>query len=96
LKSKDRVTIEEIYWRVFGTSNVTNNEILAWIVCDFIAHGKGIDINWVKAVESIIKEKACKDDAKGGGCLAIMNKESAFHPTNSGSSMDVIDGHLQS
>jgi hypothetical protein len=51
LKFEDRAAIEEIYWKVFGTSNVINNEIPTWIVCGFIAQGKGVDINWVKATE---------------------------------------------
>jgi hypothetical protein len=92
LKSKDRAAIEEIYWKVFGTSSVTNNEIPTWIVHGFIAQGKGIDINWAKAIDSITKEKARKNDAKGGGHLAIMKKELASHPTDSGNIMDIIDG----
>jgi hypothetical protein len=31
LKYEDRATKEEIYWKVFTTSNVTNNEIIASI-----------------------------------------------------------------
>ncbi len=92
LKSKNRAAIEEIYWKVFGTSNVTNNEIPTWIVHGFIAQGTCIDINWAKAIDSIPKEKAHKNDAKGGGHLAIMKKEFASHPTDSGGIMDVIDG----
>ncbi len=43
-KSEDRIAIKEINWRVFGISNVTNNEIPTWIVHGFIAQGKGVDI----------------------------------------------------
>jgi len=92
LKFEDRAAIEEIYWRVFGTSSVTNNEIPTSIVCGFIAQGKGIDINWAKVVESTTKEKAHIDDAKGGGHLTTMKKERASHPINSGNNMDVIVG----
>jgi hypothetical protein len=74
----------------------SNNELLAWIVHGFIAQGKGVDINWAKVVESITKEKVESDDAKGGGYLTTMKKECVFHPTNSGGSMDVIDGQLWS
>jgi hypothetical protein len=88
LKFEDRVAIEEIYWRVFRT----NNEIHAWIVCGFIAQSKGVDINWAKAIKSTTKEKARRDDAKGSGHLTIVKKERAFHPTNTGGNMDVIDG----
>jgi hypothetical protein len=45
LKYEDRIAIEEIYWMVFGTNSVTNNEIPTWIMCGFIAQGKGVDIN---------------------------------------------------
>jgi hypothetical protein len=55
LKFEDRVAIEEIYWKVFGTSSATNNEIPTWIVHGFIAQGKGVDINWAKATDSTIK-----------------------------------------
>jgi hypothetical protein len=96
LKFKDRAAIKEIYWRVFGTSSVTNNEIFESIMHGFIAQGKGIDINWAKVVESTTKEKARRDDAKGGGHLTTMKKERAFHPINSGSNMDVIVGQLRS
>jgi hypothetical protein len=77
---------------VFGTSNVTNNEILTWIVHGFIAQGKGVDINWAKATDSTTKEKACKNDAKGGGHLTIVKKERASHLIDNGNIMDVIDG----
>jgi hypothetical protein len=96
LKFEDKATIEEIYWKVFGTSSVTNNEIPTSIVHDFIAQGKGININWAKVAKSTTKEKEHRDGANGGGRLTIMKKECAFHPINSGSIMDVIDGQLQS
>jgi hypothetical protein len=56
LKYEDRAAIEEIYWRMFGTSGVTNNEIHAWIVCGFIAQSKGVDIHWAKEIKSTTKE----------------------------------------
>jgi hypothetical protein len=54
-------TLEDIYWRVFGTSTITNNEVLTWIVHGFIAQSKRIEINWVKVTKSTTKENACKD-----------------------------------
>jgi hypothetical protein len=62
----------------------------------FIAQGKGVNINWAKVAESTTKEKEHKDDAKGGGRLAIVKNECASHPIDSGNIMDVIDGQLQS
>jgi len=92
LKFEDRVVVEEIYWKMFGTSSATNNEIPTWIVHGFIAQGKGVDINWAKAIDSTTKEKAHKDDAKGGGHSAIVKKECASHPIYSDGIIDVIDG----
>jgi hypothetical protein len=63
---------------VFGTNIVTNNEVLAWIMCGFIAQSKGIDINWAKAIEPTTKEKACKDEVKVGARLAIVKKETTM------------------
>ncbi len=54
--------MEEIYWKVFGTTSITNYEMLAQIVCSFTTKSKDIDINyfinWAKVVESTTKEKA--------------------------------------
>ncbi len=74
LKVEDRATMEDIYWRVFGTSIVTNNEILAWIVRGFITHSRGHPINWAKVVESITKKKAHLDGMKVGQ-LIVVKKE---------------------
>jgi hypothetical protein len=60
LKVEDRATMEDKYWRVFGTNTITTNEILAWIVCGFITHSKGHPINWAKVVESTANKKACQ------------------------------------
>jgi hypothetical protein len=37
LKLADKVALKDIYWRVLGTSTVTNNEMLTWIMHRFIA-----------------------------------------------------------
>jgi len=74
LKFEGRIAIKEIYWREFGISNVTNNEIPTWIVHGFIAQGKDVDIIWAKAAKSTTKKKAHRDDAKGGGRLTTMKK----------------------
>jgi len=41
----------------------------------FIVEPKGININWAKADESKIKEKACRDEVKGNGLLGAMKRE---------------------
>jgi hypothetical protein len=45
LKLEDKTMMEEIYWRVFGTNIVTNNDMPTWIVRGYIAHIKGHPIN---------------------------------------------------
>jgi hypothetical protein len=37
LKLTDKVAMEEIYWKVFATYTITNNEMPTWIVCGFVA-----------------------------------------------------------
>jgi hypothetical protein len=85
--------MEEIYWKVFGTYTITNNEMPTWIVHGYTAKKKRLTINWARVVESIIKEKTHKDKVKGGK-LATMKKET----TNSGGNMmpseDVKISHI--
>jgi hypothetical protein len=64
LKLTNKVALEEIYWKIFGTSTITNNEMPALIVCGYIAQTKGCLINWVKVAEFTAKEKAHKDEVK--------------------------------
>jgi hypothetical protein len=40
LKLIDKITMEEIYWGVFRTYTVTNNEMPTWIVHGFIVTKK--------------------------------------------------------
>lgn len=40
MKLIDKITMEEMYWRVFGTYIVTNNEMPTWIVHGFIVAKK--------------------------------------------------------
>jgi hypothetical protein len=44
--------------QLYGTSTITNNEFMSWMVKGYIAQCKSIDINWVKAAPLIPKEKA--------------------------------------
>jgi hypothetical protein len=66
LVDKLKVTMEEIYWRVFGTYTIINKDMLTWIVCGYIAQKKGLTINWARVVESIAKKNTCKDKVKDG------------------------------
>ncbi len=55
LKLEYKASMEDIYWKVFGTTSITNNEMPSWIVCGFIAQSKSIEINCAKVVESTTK-----------------------------------------
>jgi len=66
LKLEDRITMEEIYYKLFGTSIITNNDMPTWIMHGYIAHTKCHPINWAKAAESTSKEKANRDIIKNG------------------------------
>jgi hypothetical protein len=52
LKLKAKVAMEDIYWRSFGTTIITNYKIPPWNVHGFIAQTKGYEITWAKAMES--------------------------------------------
>ncbi len=86
LKLVNKVVVEDIYWRVFGMSIVTNNEMPTWIMCGIITQSNVNQINWAKATESIGKEKACKDEVRTCDHLLSMEKEM---PTNSGGSLNL-------
>jgi hypothetical protein len=87
LKLEDRITMEEIYWKLFGTSIVTNNDMPTWIVHGYITHTKSHPINWAKAVKSTSKEKAHKDIIKNGR-LGPIKKEHFMPCFDNGGSMN--------
>ncbi len=78
--------MEDIYWRVFGTSIVTNNEVLLWIVQGYFAQTKNIEINWAKAAPSTVREKTRKDDVNNG-CTIYVKKEKIDYATNTSGNM---------
>jgi len=47
-----------MYWKINGTSHITNNEIMVWFVEGWIVERNGHPINWVKATTATTKEKA--------------------------------------
>lgn len=49
--------LERLYWRVYGTCHITNNEIMVRLVRGWIVECNGHNINWAKAIASIAKEK---------------------------------------
>jgi hypothetical protein len=50
----------ELCCRIYGTSIITNNEFMSWVVKGYIAQAKGYNVNWARAATLIAKEKARK------------------------------------
>jgi hypothetical protein len=44
-------------WQIYGTSSITNNAFVIWVVRRFIAQEKGIEINWTTIAAWTAKEK---------------------------------------
>jgi hypothetical protein len=57
LPSNARKDIETLYWKINGTSHITNNELMVWFVKGWITKRNGHPINWAKAVATTTKEK---------------------------------------
>ncbi len=89
----DRTRMEDIYWRVFGTSIVTNNEVPLWIVRGYIAQMKNIEINWAKAVTSTTRGKTRRDDVKNGRTIYV-KKEKFDYATNTSGNMGPIEDFM--
>jgi hypothetical protein len=88
-----RTRMEDICWRVFGTSIVTNNEVPLWIVRSYIAQTKNIEINWAEAITSITREKTHRDDVKNGQTIYV-KKENFDYATNIGGNMGPIEDFM--
>ena len=71
LPQSDKVGLLNIYWRVFGMEEVTNNEMQGWIVKGYIAEKKQIEINWAKAAAMTAVEMAKREKrVRVKNCLA--------------------------
>jgi hypothetical protein len=46
----------ELCCKIYGTSIVTNNKFMSWMVKGYIAQAKGYNVNWARAVALIAKE----------------------------------------
>ncbi len=61
----------KLYWQVYGTTNVSNNNFYLWFVKGYIAQMKGKSMNWAKVVVSTTKKKVKRKGVKimksGGG-----------------------------
>ncbi len=41
----------------YGTSTITNNKFMSWLIKGYIVETKGRDVNWARATMSTTKEK---------------------------------------
>jgi hypothetical protein len=53
-----RKEIETLYWKIYGTRHITNNELMVWFVKGWIVEWNGHPINWATTVAATAKEKA--------------------------------------
>jgi hypothetical protein len=53
-----------LYWQVYGTNQVTNNEYMNWFVKGYIAQKKGKNVNWAKAAIFTAHEKAQRKEVR--------------------------------
>jgi hypothetical protein len=50
--------LEILYWKIYGTGHITNNELYLWLVKGWIAKTKGHPINWATVVVATVQKKA--------------------------------------
>jgi hypothetical protein len=50
--------------KIYGSSNVMNNEFMSWVMKGYVQEVKGFDIKWARMAALIAKEKACRVAAK--------------------------------
>ena len=56
LDPSSRRAMLRIYWQIFGTADVTNNEFGTWLVKGYIAQEMGEDVDWAAAAAATAKE----------------------------------------
>jgi hypothetical protein len=49
--------IKTLYWKIYGTWHITNNELMVWFVKGWIVEWNGHPINWAIIAIATIKEK---------------------------------------
>jgi hypothetical protein len=52
-----RKEIETLYWKIYGTGHITNNELMVWFVKGWLVEWNGHPINWATIVAATAKEK---------------------------------------
>ncbi len=50
--------MEHLYWKIYGSGHITNNELYLWFVKGWIAKNEGHPVNWVEAAAIITQEKS--------------------------------------
>lgn len=53
-----------LYWQVYGTNQVANNELMIWFVKGYITQGKGHKVNWAKVIALASREKVQKEEVR--------------------------------
>ena len=56
LDSNTRNAMLKIYWQIFGSADVTNNEFGTWLVKGYIAQEIGKAVDWATMAATIAKE----------------------------------------
>ncbi len=57
IKGKEKA-IGNLYWKIYGTSHITNNELYLWLGKSWIAETKGHLVNWVETIVVPAQETA--------------------------------------
>ena len=52
LKPEVRKELTQLYAKIYGKAEVTNNEFMAWLVKGYIAQLMGYDVDWASAAAS--------------------------------------------
>jgi hypothetical protein len=58
LIKEQRKQLEKLYWKIYGISHITNNELHLWMIKGWIAENKGNVVNWTEAAIGTAQEKA--------------------------------------
>ena len=61
LPQSNKLSLLNLYWRIFGTEEVTNNEVQGWILKGYIAEKKNFEINWAKGAAMTATEMARRE-----------------------------------
>ncbi len=74
LPLEKKTKLERLYWRVYGTCHITNNDIMAWLVKGWITKCNGHKINWTKVTTCIAKKKARRSTMNNSGKALKMER----------------------